>query len=189
MRTAEADNLAGYFARKIMLRSACILLVLTYELVAASAAEEKPAAQLWGDLSGRFVLDGKAPVVAQLEKDGVVIRDETVVVDPKSGGIANVVVFLLPENDRPLAVHPSYAAAAKTMLKWPIDGRRFNPHVMTLRTTQSLQFENNDPMGHNPKLEPIENAAACALLPPTDDVTHHLGKGDILLIGVSVTVV
>ena len=49
---------------------------------------------------------------------------------------------------------------------------------MTLRTTQSLQFVNKDPMGHNPKLNPVENAAVCALLPPTVDVTHHLAVSE-----------
>jgi hypothetical protein len=106
----------------------------------------------WGNLKGRFVLDGKAPTPAKIDvtKDQDVcgkhnLADETLVVGEK-GGVANVIVWVRTKD---VAVHPDYTAKANEKVVLDNHNCRFEPHVLVMRNTQKLEVKNTDPVGHN----------------------------------------
>jgi len=137
---------------KLLKFSSFVCLVV----LAASAAS---AAEL-ATLTGRFVYDGKAPAPVKLnaDKDPQVcaahpLFDESLLVDEK-GGIANGIIMLKTKN---VPVAPSYEATANAKVELDNKNCRFEPHVAVVRTTQTLQLKNSDPIGHNSKIDPFNN--------------------------------
>ncbi len=143
--------------RHVTLASFAIALSLT---LSAHADDVR-----WGNLSVRFVYDGKAPVPRTTlaippkgDMPGFAITDESLLVNDKNQGIANVVIYLLPPEKDDLHVHPSYDRSARDKVKLTMSGRAFKPHVLLLRTTQTMVQENQDDFGYNVKIGFIANA-------------------------------
>lgn len=153
---------------------------------AAPDLSEKPTAAVtdsaggeWGGVTGRVVLSGELPTLADLVvagnaavKDAAVcaiksIPDETLVVDPKSKGIANVVVYL---RRRPETIHPSLEKSAAPTVLYDQIGCRFIPHVIVARTDQSVNVVSADAVAHNTRGTPIKNDGFNFLLSPVDRV-------------------
>jgi hypothetical protein len=126
----------------------------------------------WGDLSGQFVLSGEVPkeIVITPDKDVAVcgkhkIVDEWLVVGQKKG-IKNIVVYLyLAEGAKAPAAHPDYEKAAKADVVLDNEKCRFEPRVALLRTSQKLVVGNKDPVGHNTKVETLENKPENPIVP------------------------
>ncbi len=133
--------------------------------VAASIAiglftAEFAAAADWGNLTGRFVFDGKAPApqAISINKDPEVcgkappLMDEDLVVD-NSGGLANVVIWVRTKN---VQVNPDFGKASKE--KVAIDNKHcsFVPHVVCMTAGQTLEIKNSDPISHNTNLSSLE---------------------------------
>lgn len=122
----------------------------------------------WGSITGRFIFDGKAPAAPKInvDKDAEVcgkhnLVDEGLIVSPE-GELKDAVVYLYTKNP---AVHPDYAATAEAEVSLDNKNCRFEPHVAVLRTTQSLVLKNSDPVGHNSKVDAINNLAINVLIP------------------------
>lgn len=115
--------------------------------------------QEWGDLTVRFVYDGEPPKQREIlvDKDsaacGKKLPDESLLVNAKDGGIANVVMWLhaISSQDSPL-IHPDLPRPAKEVV---ITARncRFEPRVLLARAGQDVVFINADPVGYSPKSE------------------------------------
>lgn len=130
------------------------------------AAEEETAAapataEAWGNLTGKFVIEGAAPKPAPLAitKDEQVcgkhgLHDESIEVGTGEG-LKNVVIFLA---DKKAPIHPDYEATATATVRFDNDHCRFEPHIMPLRTTQTLEIHNSDPVAHNSNLTPLGDA-------------------------------
>ncbi len=110
----------------------------------------------WGNLAGRFVLDGEPPErpVLQINKDVEFCgkhepRSEKLVVHRADRGLANVVVWLDVKLGAQVAIHESYAKSEKATVRLTNKGCRFDPHVCVLRTGQTLLIENADLIDHN----------------------------------------
>lgn len=119
-------------------------------------AENTTWAADWGNLKGRFVLEGKAPdrPLLTINKDVEFCgkhepRLEKLVVHTQDQGIANVVVWLDVKSGEKVAVHESYAAREKAMIRLENRGCRFAPHISVLRTGQTLLIDNPDRVDHN----------------------------------------
>ena len=123
-----------------------------------------PSGEGWGDLKMQFVYDGTPPErgkvriptehadYAYCSKDHPL--DETLVVNPKNKGLANVVVWLyLSSSEEAPAAHPDLAAAAEEMVRIDNLNCRFEPQVCLVRTTQKLVIGNKDEVGHNSKAD------------------------------------
>lgn len=125
----------------------------------ASAAE-------WGDLKGKFVYDGRPPIAHKLdvEKEPVCqghnIVDETLLLDP-DGGIANVVLYVRTKS---VAVHPAYAKTASDNVTMSFEHCRFEPHILTMRLSQTLATKNCDPISHNINIQPLNDQPFHSLL-------------------------
>ena len=130
--------------------------------------EEVGAKGHWGDFTGRIVYEGKPPVARMiLAIGGPPLADESLMVNADNGGIANVVVTLVPSKHAILPVHPSYEAggAGKATVDLQVVApRRYDPHITLLQTTQSLQILNNLPTAANPKVDSLKNGRVNPLL-------------------------
>ena len=119
------------------------------------------------------MFDGKAPapVKANVNKDIAYcgkfnVLDESVVVNPKNGGVANLLSFLYVSRDgKKPAVHPDFAKTANDEIKLDNNKCRFEPHFTVLRTTQTLIVGNSDSTGHNTNITALANPAQNILVP------------------------
>jgi hypothetical protein len=113
----------------------------------------------WGTLRGKFTLTGSppAPTALNITADHAVcmpggqpVYAGDLVVGP-GGGLKNVVVYLFtkyPDGD-PAWEHPEVVAEKANPP--PFDQKQcvFLTHVMTMRSSATLQVLNSDPVGHN----------------------------------------
>ena len=147
------------------------------------AAED--IAEGWGHLKGRFTYGGEAPaptpVTVTTDKEYCgkhEINDESVVVNPKNKGLANVVVFLhLKRDAEPPQAHESYASADGTVT---LDNNlcQFVPHVCVLQTSQKLLVKNSDTVGHNTNIAPENNPSFNQTIPVGDSVEVEFNSAE-----------
>jgi len=149
----------------------CAVIFLT--VFSASLATE------WGDLSGRFVYEGKPPERAKLNVNKDVdifgkldLRDESLIVAP-DGGIANVLVYV---RTKKVPVHPDYAKTADAKVTIANKGGRFDPHILPIRLSQTLVITNGDRCGHNSNLQPIADAGINPLITEGGQVEHRFNR-------------
>jgi hypothetical protein len=114
-----------------------------------------------GASSALIVHDGPAPAQANFGVvGGVPIPDESLVVDDKTRGVANVVVYLdkIPAGIRV----PAPPQEPRTMV---VVGGRFEPRLSVVRTGQHVVLTNNDPGPENVHTSAVANPATNQLLP------------------------
>lgn len=160
----------------------------------SAASGSGGAAGGFGDLVGRFVLDGTAPTPTALtiDKDREVcgkhdLVDEGIVVGD-GGGLANVAVYLyLKSGAKPPEPHPSYAEADKNVILDNLNCR-FEPHICCLTTTQTLLIGNKDPVGHNTKIDTQNNPAINENLPTGAELEKTFSKSELRPAAVSCSI-
>ena len=137
-------------------------------------------AQSWGDLSATFVYDGEIPKEAplQITKDVEFcgkfrVVDESLTVNAENKGIPNVFAYLyLGRTDPPPKPHSSYDPTATASVNLDNNCCRFDPHVLTLRTTQTLLMTNSDDIGHNCKIDTLTNPPINYTIPAKGKLEH-----------------
>jgi plastocyanin len=116
-------------------------------------AAAKPTGTGWATISGQFTYDGTPPemqpytVTKEAEVcdiNGKAPLQETLVVDPKSKGIKNVVIFLRDAS----RVHES-AAPKKDSIEFDQKHCVFLTHVVGVTVGETVNIKNSDPIGHN----------------------------------------
>jgi hypothetical protein len=139
------------------------------------------SAQEWATLTGRFVYDGKAPTPKDIDRSKdpnckVKLTEEDLLVDDK-GGLANAVVTLRTKG---VPVNPAYESSAKDVVELDNKNCRFEPHVVIVRTTQTLALKNSDPTGHNTNIASISNDAINPILAAgADPLMHKFAKPEV----------
>lgn len=135
----------------------------------------------WATLKGRFTYDGAAPrpKPINVDKDQAVctkkpLVDESLVVG-SDNGLSNVVLFV---RDAGVDVHPDLATPPKEPAILDNNGCRFEPHIAMVRTGQSLQVKNSDPVSHNTKADLQNNAAFNDSIPPGKPLEKKLTEGE-----------
>ena len=118
----------------------------------------------WGTLVMHFTYGGDTPTQPTITptKDPEVcgqheLIEEWRIVSADNSGLANVLVWMLPESVDDLRIHDSYDATAEEPVIVDNQGCRFEPHISVLRTTQPFVVTNADPVSHNTKGEPPSN--------------------------------
>lgn len=135
----------------------------------------------WGTLTGRFVYDGKAPTPATIDtsKDPlckVKLTNEDLLVDDK-GGLADGVIALKTKG---VAVNPAYESSAKENVEADNKNCHFEPHVLVVRTSQTLLLKNSDPTGHNTNVQSTSNDGINPILAAgSDPLKHKFAKPEI----------
>lgn len=122
------------------------------------------AADEYGTIKGRFVLDGAIPELPPkmkkgnpAAKDAVCmaqdIPDESLVVDEKSKGIANIFLYL----PKATKIHPDLKSSKEKSVTFDNKECRFVPHGLFVRTDQVVKVISSDPINHNTKTNPLRN--------------------------------
>jgi plastocyanin len=136
-------------------------LALLFGLLSAVSA---PAQEL-GSIEGQFLLEGAAPNFEPLIAKGADVKDAKVcaaeavpdqklVVDPATGGIANVFVYLR----RAPANMPAELKTPKTdQVVFDQKNCVFIPHAMTVRVGQTVLVKSDDDCAHNIHSWPLRN--------------------------------
>lgn len=155
------------------------LCAMVFEFNRAVFAQD----QKWGTLKGTMLFDGDPPKLQPVVKKGDRVKDpaicaaeeisdERLVVDPQSGGFANVIVYLAK---RPTRVHPDFEPVAKPGEEKAVDevdfdqeGCRFEPHVLIVRTNQTVRLKTRDPIPHNVHTFPVKNVPINMLIQPRE---------------------
>lgn len=136
--------------------AASLLLLVVVAASALAQENESPDAMTFGHLRGRFVYDGTPPKpkLVTITTDKPVFGDKEIVeerllVNPKNGGLANVIIALyIPPGDDPpkLNVHKSYAKSAEKPAVLEYRDGRTVPHVLCMQAGQTLKMINSDPV-------------------------------------------
>ena len=130
----------------------------------------------WGSIKGKVVVD-EVPTLKLLimkgdaaAKDAAVcaaqdVPDESLVVDPKTKGVANVVIYLRRKPDQ---LHPKFEKPAAATVLYDQKGCKFIPHVAILQTNQQLQVVSGDGVAHNTRANPLKNQGFNFIIAPND---------------------
>ncbi len=145
-------------------------------------------AQEWGNLTGRFLYAGEPPVRQPIEitKDKEYcgkcnLLEEDLVVDAKTKGVANVIVWLyVAKRKPPPPVHPAYAKTDQATVIIDSEECRVKPHVSLLRTSQTLLIRNTDSIGDGLKIDAFRNSSVNLLLGPNAEMTRRFPKPERL---------
>jgi hypothetical protein len=135
----------------------------------------KAAADEWGDLTGRFVYDGRASERRRLKVDKDMaccgkfdIRDESLMVG-EEGGLGNVYVYV---RSRRVRVNPEIENSIDKQVL--LDNRDciFMPHCMTIWCDkQEFYIVNSDPVAQNVAFNPLGDRPANIVIPVEGDAT------------------
>jgi len=156
------------------LRLCTIAILSAGGLVCGSLAT---AADEWGSIEGQFVLEGEIPQLPPLvvkgnpaakdaavcAKDGV--PDDSLIVNPENKGIANICLYL---RKAPARIHPDLAKSAEKEITFDQMGCRFMPHVLIVRTDQTVMVKSGDPVNHNTHTNPFKNSGQNVTIQPND---------------------
>ncbi len=137
----------------------------------------KPMGTGWATLRGTFVYDGTPPTMPPYNVtkepeictiNGAAPSQETLVVDPATKGIKNVLIFLRD------ASRVNESAAPRTdSVEFDQKHCQFLTHVAALTVGQSLVIKNSDPTGHNTN---IPNVGFNQLIPAGGAIPFKLQK-------------
>lgn len=130
-----------------------------------------------GHLVGQFILDGDVPKPKVIIEKGASVKDaavcaakdlydETLVVDPKTKGIANIVVYLRKVDE----IDPKAEKIPEEQLKIVFDQKncQFLPHVLGVRNGQTVLVKSDDPVPHNTHTHPFANDELNFVVRPND---------------------
>lgn len=163
----------------------------------SSTADEVPVEPGgWGNLKGRFVLDGDAPKMVKLSptKDLQVcgkheLFRESLVVNAENKGIQNIVVYIYTKKSDPaLPIHESYSSSATGEVMLDNEMCRFNNHITFLRTSQTLLVRNLDAVGHNTKIDAVANLSINPILAANSELRHQFKKAERAPVAVSCSI-
>ena len=157
---------------------------VAFLILAVIAALPAAAVAQWGDVKLSFVYDGTPPEPkpAVVPMDCALkppVMDETWVVNPKGGGVQNVVVYLMAEKDVKLPIHPDFEKAKGTAVRIDNIKCRFEPRIAIKYTNQDLILGNKDGFGHNVKGDFFQNLSFNPLVPAKADVTLGAEKDNL----------
>lgn len=160
-----------------MPRSVSRWLLAGCALFTATLFTRAQASAQWGAIEGQFVLDGPLPDLKPLvakgdpsARDAAVcaadgVPNESLVVDPETKGIANIVVYLRKAPDK---VHPDLAKSAEKEIVFDQKACRFLPHILFVRTDQTVLLKSDDPIAHNTRIIPFKNQSVNVIISPQD---------------------
>ncbi len=146
------------------------LVLLSAGVVLAFAGETLAADT--GGFSGQFVLDGAIPEIKPpvITKDAAVcaakrLPENTLIVDPKTKGIANIVVYLKKAPDN---IPAKVKASKEKKVVFDQKNCRFEPHILVVRTDQEVLVKSDDPINHNTHTHPFINEELNFIVKPKD---------------------
>ncbi|QDU97007.1 cupredoxin domain-containing protein [Lignipirellula cremea] len=171
---------------------------LTLTVLALAGGLLLPAASAdaqWGNLKGKFVVQGAvpAPAAVDVNKDVAVcaktpLVNEDLVVS-SDGELANVVIWLYPgAGAEPPKSHISYRISTRKPVVFDNLNCRFEPHIVVAHTGQPVELKNSDPVQHNTKINFFANNPINPLLPASSKTTQKFDQPERLPAGASCSI-
>lgn len=155
--------------------------ILISSVLAAAFCLKASAVSLadgWGSVEGQFVLeDGELPTLQPLVRQGDAsakdadvcaadgVPDETLVINPENRGIANICLYM---RSAPDDIHPDLAESEEPEVVFDQKGCRFRPHILIVRTDQTVLIKSDDPIAHNTRTSPFANQPINFTVRPND---------------------
>lgn len=135
------------------------------ETAVRAISTNNPAAEGWATVKGQVVFGGDTiPKAEEFKvttdqdhclKNGAAL-DKVWDVNPSNKGLAGIVVFINPERDEKLPIHPDFADAPKPfVLDQPYCV--FTPRIFAVRSGQTITAKNPDPKLHNVVMKGLKN--------------------------------
>lgn len=111
----------------------------------------------------QFLWKGVLPALKNIQVTtcpsiGSEIENESLIVNAKNRGIANIAVYLAPSTTSVLKVHPMYDRTADAKVELQMKHGRFLPRILLMRTSQVMNQVNKDSIGHNAKIDFFDNS-------------------------------
>jgi plastocyanin len=144
------------------------------------------SAQDWADVTIKFVLDGAAPTLPDLNGSADAfcakqqIPNERLLVNKDNKGIANM-VFMIDAKITKLSseqIHPSLREVPDTKPVLDNVNCRFVPHVFHVRAGQTIEVKNSDSTGHNAKFVFFNNDEWNQVIPTNGSKTITVKKAE-----------
>lgn len=129
----------------------------------------------------RFVFDGTPPPQRQVNIDSARVLpggppiDEPLVVDPKSKGIQNVLVYVHKGLSGSKIVLPPASNQIRCLI---MANARFDPHILIAQAGDTLELVDRGPNQHNPNLNFFANNVRGILVPPRNILRVVVPKPD-----------
>ncbi len=121
----------------------------------------------WADLRVKVVYDGPprqaAALLPPMGPAGQVL-DERMIVG-KNGELANFAIIMDMRKSKANDIHPSLTSPPTKPLEIVSRNGAFKPHVAFAQTGRQVIVKNNDPYGHNFKIDPFSNDSVSSLVP------------------------
>jgi len=138
------------------IRTLCKLLLLLFAPLATQAAV---ADDDWGTLRGVIRVTGTIPRLANLAPaaglcPAVPVPEESLLVDPETGGLQNVAIYLLKAPSR---IHPSLREVPARPAQQFLQDCRFVPRMLIVRVGQKVEVYHDDPLVHMPRWHGFRN--------------------------------
>lgn len=141
----------------------------------------------WGNLTGQFVVEGKAPEnpvepakgapdEAACLVDGEIPKDDGILVSDKNE-LKNVFIYMYlgrGSKKAPKKFHPQYDAAKDIKLTLDNVKCRFTPKAAFVRTGSTLILKNSDAVGHNCHITLTSGQEHNVSLPPNKSIDLKL---------------
>ena len=172
-------------SRGVLFVAACLLPAILLQFSADSVRADG-----YGNITGQFVLDGPIPKLkplvvkgAAVDSTGAAVKDaaicavqsvpnESLVVDPKTRGIANVFIFLKKISSSKIA--PALQKSKQKEIVFDQKSCRFFPHALFLRTDQTIVVKSSDNCAHNTHIYPFRNQPENFVVRANDRVGQKL---------------
>ncbi|MCA9079249.1 MAG: hypothetical protein KDA58_01770 [Planctomycetaceae bacterium] len=121
----------------------------------------------WGSLQGQVVVIGNVPQLGPAAPanglcPSVDVPNESLVVDAESGGLRNVAVYL---RKAPARIHPELQTPTERPAQMLLQNCRFIPRMQIVRTGQTIELTNEDPLDHSPRWYPFANSLPAYSIP------------------------
>ena len=152
----------------------------------------------WATISGAFTYDGTAParkdIGSSINKDQQVcapgtMLSEQLIVNPKNGGIQNVVVYLTIEKGRNVPIHESALSPSGDAPVFDQIACVFTPHVLAVHMGRgNILFKNSDNVGHNTAMEPPNGKTISATIPANGSTLYPLQAEEPYPVGAACTI-
>ena len=142
---------------------------ITPAFVAHTGMVDPLADEKWGTLTGQILIEDTLSI-GELD-------DESLVIDPESKAIANVIVYL-PK--RPDSIHPDLMLPQKPSkndstteeesvnspeIRIEIKNNRFVPHICLVRTGVNIRLVSHDQVTHAVQTMPVSNFVLMKMIP------------------------
>ena len=169
------------------------MVYLVAVLAGIASRQSAVADEAWGTIKGRIVYSEDAPAAEKIdvERDSEVcgiagLVEESLVVHKDNRGIRYVAIWLETRDEIP--VHPDLKQLPR---KTPvIDNRdcRFDPRMLAVRTGQTFELKNSDPVAHNAAVYARRNSPFSEIIPMNQPLQKKFAKFETLPVRVDCSI-